>query len=271
MTNVKWLLDSQDLGEDLSLLTEEIKKQGMDYKVVKCNPFLEDIYCEYNDKDCVVSYGTINFINQIKHKPWTPNIWLTEDQFRCTKYYSYYGKYLINQDYTFIPYSEFVRRRHYWQPVLSDMEIFIRPDSNMKTFNGMALNSMYKLEDYCYDKIDPDTLVIVAPYKKILYEWRFIVVDRQVITGSQYKKNGRKDINPYCPEGAAFMAQEIANEEWMPDSVFVIDIGMTCDHIGLIEIGSFNCAGLYECDRSKIVEYVSKVAIKEHSDYYRSI
>ena len=269
---VKWLLSKFGSGdEDLERFIKELTLQKIEYKIVQYVPFQRDEYDIFNVKDCIVCYGSVNWINQIKNKGWIPNIWADEKALECTTYYTYYGKYLINQDYILLPFAEFERRREEWQSSLNDVSIFIRPNSNMKTFNARVLTYNQQLEEYCYDSIDPNTLVVIASHKHIFAEYRFIIVDRKVITGSLYRKNGEFEPSTEIDPKASDLAQEIANAEWSPSSVFVVDIAKTLDGYGLVEIGVFNCAGLYKCDRSLIVKAINKIALKEHEEYYRDI
>lgn len=270
MSMVKWLLQSGVFNEELELLTDAITQQGMEYKIVEYIPCAYTEYSVFHTDDCVISYGSINFINQIKYYGWTPNVWLNEKALECTTYYSYYGKYLINQDYTILPFAEFQRRRKEFYAGRD--VLFIRPNSNMKEFAGSVFHRE-QFEDneshvLRYSDIEPSTLIVIAPFENIHAEWRFIVVDRKVITWSRYGTDHAFLQSPTnAPQEAIDLANEIAQVEWRPSNVFVVDIGMTGrGKFGLIEIGSFNCAGLYMCDRSFIVKEISKIALREYGE-----
>jgi hypothetical protein len=259
---IKWFLQEDVFNENLELLTTAIQEQGMEYEVVKYILFTENGYSSiFNENACVICYGSINFINQVKRNEWTSKVWFNEKNLECTTYYAYYGEYLINQDYTLLPFAEFQRRRA--ELFKGRDKLFIRPNSNMKEFLGnVAL--MDEVESiFKYLDIKPSTLVVCAPYKDILQEWRFVIADRKVITGSQY----RKKVSKYIPFEAQEIAEKIAQVEWRPSRVFIVDIGATEKGFGLVEIGSFNCAGLYDCDRSLIVKTISKVAEDEHNEF----
>lgn len=273
---VKWLLQADVFNEKLELLTEAITKQGMEYKIVKYVPFDVDDYKVFGDDECVVCYGSINFINQVKRNNWIPNTWLNERSLECTTYYSYYGEFLINQYYSILPFAEFKRRKKEF--FAGRDGLFIRPNSNMKEFVGSVVyreeleddNSdtrKYKYNLFRYLDIEPHTLMVVAPPEDIHAEWRFVIADRKVVTWSRYKTDHIFAPAVNAPMEAFSLANQIARVEWRPSSVFVVDIGMTgCGRFGLIEIGSFNCAGLYMCDRSLIVKFISEVALKEYME-----
>jgi len=109
-------------------------------------------------------------------------------------------------------------------------------------------------------------LVIVSQPKNIDFEWRFVVIDKQVVTGSQYRENNRVAI-PANQHGdrldlylkAMHKAQCIANR-YKPDKVFIVDICMTkAGNFHLMEIGPFSCAGLYACTWDTIISGFQKL------------
>jgi len=89
-----------------------------------------------------------------------------------------------------------------------------------------------------------------------------IVHEGKVITGSQYKRNGQLDVKAGYPEGAAEVTEE-ACRKWYPHPVFVMDIGLVGDQYRIVECGSVNCAGYYDCDMGTIIRAMSEAAEKE--------
>ena len=94
-------------------------------------------------------------------------------------------------------------------------------------------------------------------------EWRFVVVDGKVVTGSAYRADGRQgyaDASDRMKE-AWDLAETIASEIDAPDGVYVIDIGECQDDgaLYLLELGPFSGCDLYKCDRTAIVESVEKL------------
>lgn len=265
----KWLLQEDVFNEDLESFTKEITKRGMQYEIVKYIPFdIDNQYKVFDDDECVVCYGSINWINRVKHNPWIPGVWLDKKALECTTYYAYYGKYLINKDYNLLSFAEFKRRQK--EIFAGRCEVFIRPNSNMKEFAGCAACRDHIELNFRYTDIKPSTLIVISSYKYIETEWRFIIADRKPIAWSRYRTNHHLNLGPYAPQAAINLAEEIAEVEWRPSNVFVIDIGRLkgSNEYGLIEIGSFNCAGLYKCDRSQIVKSISEVALREYDEVY---
>jgi hypothetical protein len=82
---------------------------------------------------------------------------------------------------------------------------------------------------------------LLAPLTEIFSEYRFLVVDGEVVTGSQYK-----------------YAQSMV-DLWNPNRAFAIDIALTKNGYKVIEINSINSAGFYHCDIGKFVNAINNM------------
>lgn len=277
---VKWLVENYESDSSLTPLMDEIKKQGMDLEVVKYEPWESGEFNQYPNEDCVVFYGTLNLGRQLqREKGWVPGVYCNFKNLCCKTYYSYWGKYLFNQDYIMLPMLEILRRREeIFKQFGIDGVIWIRPDSGAKTFTGQTvplefLDKEFDLfGNYAAAPLDEIIAVISSP-KVIDIEWRFVVVDKKVVAGSQYKKDDKLDISGtwnYDLLRAKVYAQEIADEEWQPDIAYTLDICKSNGKYSMLEANSFSCSGLYESDPKPIVEAISRVALKEWKDYYET-
>lgn len=264
----KWVIQKNFFSQDYSSegLVKTLKSEKMDYKDINYIPFQDCLeeYRVYDDNDCVITYGSVNLIQRIQKLLWTPNVWFDAKTMECTTYYSYLGKFLMNQHYAFTTMGELKRNKHnFFKYFGSGDHIFIRPNSNVKEFNGKVIDKVMDLDKLSLYTLSPDFMLVVAHTKAIEAEWRLIIADGKVIAGSQYKKFGNLFVSKEYPDGATNLAESIANT-WQPFRVFVVDIGYASHYgYGLVEIGSFNCAGLYACDKTAIIREVSKVASDE--------
>ena len=274
---VKWFIEDYNHDSSLKPLMDEIENQGMDCLHFKWetwnNP--KPLFSEFSDDECVIFYGTLNLGREIqKSVPWIPGVYCNFKNLCCHTYYSYWAKYLLNQDYMMIPMLEILRNRDYIYNNYGDLKenIFIRPDSGAKPITGQLLNyneldKEFKLfRDYAGNDLD-QIISIVSSAKQIEIEWRFVVVNKKVVAGSQYKKDEKLDINPFFDVEAFELADKIAKEEWQPDKVYTLDICKSYGKYYLLEANSFSCSGLYEADPTAIVREVSKVALEEWKEY----
>ncbi|OKH51708.1 hypothetical protein NIES2101_17310 [Calothrix sp. HK-06] len=132
----------------------------------------------YSDDDCVIFKGTLNLGRNVLKTSWIPGAYLDEKNLRCSTYYNYFGKFLLNNKYFFLSLGELIRRKdEIIQYLNSDGEVFIRPDSNMKPFNAGAfnLNRLNTINALKSELNTNDTiLVLVSKKQPITKEWRFL-------------------------------------------------------------------------------------------------
>lgn len=274
----KWLIQNYyDLdGKDL---IPELKKQGIEYKMVDYEPLESGSYNHlFNDDDCVVVVSTLNMAQQLQREvPWIPGVYCNFENMKCSTYYSHWGGFLLNRDYVMVPFMEFIRRKDEFLKMFGrgiDDSIFIRPDSGAKAFTGCViprdeLESEAKIITQ-YSGIDLDKLLIVVSSPKVIdAEWRVVIADRKVVTLSMYKKDGKLDTKNESGKGyyAFKQAQEIAKHDWQPDRAYTLDIALSDGVHSLLEVNSFSCSGLYNCDYSAVVKEISLTAERECKEY----
>lgn len=224
----------------------------------------------YSHGDCVVAYGDIDLIARVKgHGDWRPGAFATFEHFYCSRYYPRFKSFLLNQDFTILPFNEMPCRADSLFELFGDCgSIFIRPDSPLKSFTGQVvrLDSLAEdLEFVAFSEFPPDAPIVVSSPKKIAAEWRFVIANRKVIAGSQYKRDGEVSISPNCDYGAIRFAEQILRSDFEPDSVWMLDICQTADNrFHLLEIGGFSHSNLYACDKYAVATAVSSVAIEIH-------
>lgn len=296
---VKWMIEKDIFREDVpDRLAEFAVAKGMETLRVQRIPFSDNInVVGKNNKpsqvllssnmpwkdECVVVYGSLNICKQLMNpKRWVPTAWFDLERFRCVSYYAHWGKYLLNDALMMMPWGELRRQSHAVYDKFKKsrqtrdlVSIFIKPDSNDKIFSGKIVHwddfeKWAKQEEDCYE-VPPEALVLVSEALPPLdAEWRFVICDRKVVTGTIYKIAGETSPLPLSEDRPApiALAEEMAAHPWQPASVYVLDICATqMDPAGgsykVLECGPFNGAGLYKCDLDKVVDAVSAQALKE--------
>jgi len=279
----KWLLESDLFEEDLPRLVAEIKRQGFEVKVMSST--IADVYASlpnfldfYKPEDCVIYYGPLELGYRIRREAkWVPGIFCSTENYECTNYYPKFGDYLLNSNYMMIPFGDLLRQKEFLYEKLGQKDsIFIRPNKGTKVFTGQLVYKE-KFEDdlkfFQMYNLDDKELCIVAEPRNIKFEWRFVVVDNKVVTGSLYKplQIGPKDSD--CLESyreALVYAQNVLSDiDYNPDKAWTLDICKTfAGNHYVLEVGGFSCAGLYKCKVEPIVREVSRVALEEWKEYY---
>lgn len=252
MTTVAWLIDTtlQERQYECGFpsLADAAREAGHTVSEVKYVPFSDPI--ELTDNNPVVVHGCIEFNK--KRRGGTPGAYFNDNVKLFSKFAPHIGDDLLSGDYVILPYGEFVRRKM--------VDRFIKPLSGLKEFTGQVASWNDSLS---HIHIEPETLCVIASPIKIQSEFRYIIAERKVITGSEYRWDDvldvRMDTLPECDA----LAQKIAAAPWQADIVYVCDVAMTELGPKVIELNAFSSSGLYACDTRKIVKAVGEAATKE--------
>jgi len=287
MNKVKWLVEESAFDDSgVRALMKEIKDQGMecinfDYKPTKVSPFAD----LPRSNECLVSYTGLGLSKRIRHDcAWNPGTYCSLPNFKCSKYYAYYYKYLLNREYLMMPLAQLINEVPYLVDRLNTYckQFFIRPDRGDKPFAGIVLKQNEITSDnlgYGFYHEDMDLLVLVSEAisnEFMLKEWRFFVTKDKVLAGSQYKINGELEVSPEYEQGAWDFAQKILDEvDWVPDPIFVMDIckvgiseNKNISDYYLLELNAASTSGLYDCDVKPIVKEMSELAYNEWKEIY---
>ena len=194
--------------------------------------------------------------------------------------YTVHGaKYMLNQNFVIISYAELKRRRDFFfnifgKDIGKGKAIFVRPVSNDKVFTGRLFYDDSFEREIVYmgyskpPQMDPAMLVVVASPVELIKEYRFAIVDTQVVAATCYQQwmNGLPDNEeiPGCDNmSVRWLAEKIAmDKQFNPDDAYILDIASTPDGPGMIEIGSINSAGWYAMDCDAIITALAKLAEK---------
>lgn len=153
-------------------------------------------------------------------------------------------------------------------------ELFTRPCHDNKAYSGRTHtkdNFIYWAKEI--SKVDPSeedpqstllnrtTPIIFGQYHKILAEYRFMVVDGQVVTGSIYKLGSRVIYDSaYVNDDALAYAQRMV-KQWQPARAFVIDVCETPKGYKVVEYNCINCSGFYACDYFKFIDAIENMRL----------
>ena len=289
-----WLIEKGLFLDTEENLMNELKSQNIDFKTLSYVPFddnqIDRIKNLFPENACVIFYGSLNFGRKLKKLPWIPGVYLNEKGFECTSYYPIFGSELLHSDYSMMPFGDLIRKKDYLFNQFGK-ELFIRPNSGLKEFTGTVLME-HNFEDGIkvagIYNVEPNLLVIVSEAKKLLKEWRFVIVKQKSVSGSLYRDwtigpetlypdtttkdiilLNSKSVHELCTDDKAFEYAEKVSKLYDPDNCWTLDIALTDDNeYKVIEIGCFSCAGMYGNDLNKVVSAVNEAAIEEYKEYY---
>lgn len=258
---------------------KEADKRGIGYTEVEYIPFRGNVQylkglvsSRANSQTILFPYGCIEFMK------WFCNIGIRDSdrintgvngsffdlrRMSFEVYSSYWGQYLLNQQNVITTYAEFVRKRDFFYDILGSANtVFVRPVSNDKVFTGRVIykdtfdQDVERMGHNVKIDYDPTMLIVVAAPRNVLKEWRFMVCENKVVTGSLYNVGGFHEEAPGCDnEKAVALAEMIAADPWQPQEAYVLDICETPDGgVHMLEIGSLNSAGWYQMDIGAILD-----------------
>lgn len=270
-----WIIDRHILESetDQGDFIPALMNSGSDFFVTRYVPFADN---EYGPKEWetqpTILYGSWNYINKCDIG-FSPGAYGFSKNLDVNVYYNHVPKdLLLNGDGIITTFGQFKNDPKRFFELFHELSrIFIRPVSGFKTFTGFVLDINeidYELNSTMQlTSVMDETYILVAPYKQILDEQRFLIVDGRVVDGSLYKKNGKSHIDGSCLNdsfiGSFNVAKQMAKNAWQPDSIYICDVARTHDGFQIIELNSFACAGLYGMNKPIVIEAINKFAMKE--------
>lgn len=292
---ITWVIEKGLFPEYENKLINEIRKSGNYSFIIDDNKHYNEI--EFQDmmdeqflaSDIVMFYGSLQLGRRMLRNSYYPGIYLTLPNYETYRYYSSFGNELLNSDYIMFPLNDVMRNLDIVRnrfPISHDKnhELFIRPTNGFKSFAGQMIsihNFTNEFDLLCksYGGLSMDDLVILSSSKNIAEEYRFVIVDGEVITGSIYFDS--ENIGTHDPHydkvinliddkhsGLLEYVNSVKNN-YIPDKSFTLDITKLQDGTyKVIEINSFCCASLYGCDLSLVVEAMNKLILSDYNDIY---
>ncbi|MDY7231130.1 ATP-grasp domain-containing protein [Hyalangium rubrum] len=230
-------------------LMQVLERGGIPHTLVKVIPFDGDVEPTVDVTGPIVVMGSLSLTRYALKRGWAPGAFIN-DNFDFQVWQQHLGEYLLNGD---------ARVYRFGDVPPQDGPFFIRPCLDDKSFSGMVTTweefadwreKVRGLEEYA--TLTEDTRVAVSAPKSIQREYRMVVVDGRVITGTRYKLGDRvMSSREVEPEVYAF-AQRMA-DRWGPDRAYALDVFMHEDQLSVGEINNLNSAGFYAYDVGKMV------------------
>jgi hypothetical protein len=100
--------------------------------------------------------------------------------------------------------------------------------------------------------VSADTWVAVSAPKPIQREYRMVVIDGRVVTGTRYRLGDRVMSSTEVEPEVESFAQAVA-DRWGPDRAYVLDVFMHEGGLYVGELNNLNSAGFYAYDVGKMV------------------
>lgn len=212
----------------------------------------ESIIEEFILNEKIMVYGSKTFAKIAQDMNLEPGSFMNE-RFEFDIFREALGNELLNHEFVVGELSQL-------QPIAD--RFFIRPTGNTKLFTGMVIErdefSSWQRRENVEDSPYIGQALMISPLQKINAEYRFFVVNQEIVTGSSYVI-GNKTNSSYKPSKEMIeYTQKIVNRFPLAEA-FVVDIAETDVGLKVIEYNNFNTSGLYGCDELAIVKAINQL------------
>jgi len=255
-----WLVERECYKHNQNRLIEAIENNGL--KWIEWKDSFWNFPKKFENQP-MIFHGSLETACRLSQIPsFKPGSFCNDRAFDCKTYYNFLQKYLLNDTWNFISLVEFVNNPDIYLSKLGIKDkFFARPTSCLKHFSGRILNRQnlsFESFDYGYYYDNPNIDILLNPVKKVLEEYRFIVVDNQVITGCQYSSENREGLNIKPEKYIYDYINGVVNNIEAPESLYVMDVCNTPEGLKVIELNPFSGADLYSCNLNKLVQILSE-------------
>ena len=256
-SDVRWYVQ-RNLGNarDLAALTDALEGLGVTWEHVDLVPFSDDVP-DVSTEGRALFYGSTTLIKNVSRDGrWRPGVYFNEARFEFASLLAGYGDALLNGDSEVLTVGELVARDY-----ADDALFFVRPAADLKEFTGevMAFSDVRRWRDGLAGTTGPlslDTRVQVAAPKRVLREWRAMLVGGRVVGASRYRTGLRLDPSTDVPAEVIAFAETMA-ARYAPELVFTLDVGELDEGLRVVETNCFHSSGFYRCDVRAVVRAVT--------------
>lgn len=276
--NIKWLIQYSSVSDThLQSVVEQVKFSGAQHDFFGVIPFCNDITGLENalEKDFYyIFHSSVKVLDIFEHctsildlnndlLPWQKEMAgellkrLKLGIFHDKKAFdqSFYGTMnlpLLNND-SEIKLCRDVLHQFY------DEDLFIKPSSDTKAFDAGIIEAGKTIKEHIESQFHREDykneLILLSPLKEIDAEYRFFVVNNEVVSGSSYRINGQLKSSPNVPKNVWEKAVEYS-KLYQPHDVFTLDLCEVGNDIKIVEYNCFNCSGIYATEYEKVINKV---------------
>ncbi len=264
MPDVTWVLEPNIFPDTHGPIRKAIRDRG--HRIVDwSDAWWSDGVPARVPKSNVVFHGSLGNAARIADDlHWIPGSFCPVNSFRCSSWYESARQWLVHVDWMICAADELVTNaRRIAERLRTTDRLFVRPDSPLKPFSGRVVEvadlTLEKL-DYGFYYDDETIPVVAAPVQNIGNEWRFVIANRSVISGSAYDPKTRKPVAAQLNSAAANFASIVAASIPEPEIVYILDVCECNGQLRLLELNPFGGADLYACDANAIIDAVSTIA-----------
>lgn len=270
MNKVTWVIQT-NLLNDLSVhgVWYAAKEAGADVEDAIVQPFIDELGNEealqalvVEADRVVIPYGSTKLTRISQQRGWRGNCFNPET-FRTTLWNECRDD-MLNSDAVEMRVCDTPK---FFEGKNLEEKWFVRPVEDLKAFNGTVTEAGEIVqwmghvgESSRFSKhFTNETMIVIAPVKKIYSEARFFVVGGKVVDGSYYRMAGQLQLKRIEQAETLQFAQDMA-DVWLPHECCVMDIADTDAGLKVIEFNTINGSGFYDNSIPVIVNAMTEWA-----------
>lgn len=263
-----WLIQDNVFAEPFyDKLIDYLTRLDIPYEIVKAVPFTGEIIPEpkLGSTEKVVAIGSYSFVLKAREL-YEPGCWVNSN----------YDYRVWSEKWKGFVLNDPAKIYKFKDVPLQEKPFFIRPCSDGKSFTGHVTDwekfsiwrnkiktikkDLIENPDFIDDRVTLyDEAVLISEPKKIVEEYRFIVIQNKVITGSLYKVGSTVLYKEVTEEHPGWNFAQEMTDIWNPSIAFALDIALSDGKYYVLEMGNVNAAGLYHCDVQKFVNAIEAI------------
>lgn len=276
MNNVHWIVDRHilDHSENKHKIIEALDRHGK-YIIRDVERFrVIDLPEEYREGPVVV-YGSQQFSAAVvRDHGVAPASYYIPERFYVSHYTAHFDdhSWFLNGDYVCMPYLLLKQRLEQIYDMFGSTTLFLRPDTGKKVFTGLTIDLHSAPQEFSaleqLTSITNRTMVCVARAKKVLSEYRYVIVEGNIVAHTQYMQNGMPHASTYDNASCRQLATMVAKHNYQLDVAYVCDVALVDDEEDdayIVEFNSVGTSGWYYADPEKIITALNDAAIKEYN------
>lgn len=279
---IRWFIEKKVFGEQHDSIMDSLRTNSrkIDWFVPRSFisgnvPVLNSTdsfekYFEKNNYDLIICRCSLNSAVKIsKAIGKFPNALL---------FYGEYGNFLemdknlkndhliLNFPYVSVSFDVLKNNPLYFHFGLDSDEIFIKSNVGNKSIPGQTIHKKDVSSLVNRISLPPESIAIGSKHADIENEYRCVVCEGRIISGSSYVVKGEINESEPVPEkGIVFMNNVISL--WNPDLLYVVDICSVKgdDNFKILEYNCFSTSGFYKThDLEKITEETEKAVVENY-------
>ncbi len=248
---MKWILQENLISKEQVTGFEDVFiKHNIPFERVTVIPFTDNV--DVKSKDPVkIPYGSTRMSTFAYENKWKGMFF--NENFKTSIWIKEREDMLNSDAHFFTVHEAMVAMLHE-----DEREWFIRPDNDLKEFAGCKrmtsefVDWVDRMSGANGNLLNDDTDIVVAPVKNITAEWRWFIVNGEVIDGSLYRLMGRLRKEHEGDIDIINEAQGLA-DIWLPHETCVMDTALVKGELKVIEFNCLNASGFYDHDLEKII------------------